>query len=411
MLIENFPPAGSPLPETITVLVVDNDQQIRQPLVRMLSRAGLTVGHAASVEQGVACHADRKFDVIISDIRMPGGDGFDLMRAVRRNDLDVPIVLMTAMPDVATAMTAVELGAYRYLIKPIQQEPLLAVLRQAARTCRMAKLRRAAHDASGRLRRSWVDDRAALETRFAASLRALWIAYQPIIGARSGALFGVEALLRSDEPSMSTPPMVLDAAQQLGRLVELGRRTRKLAATALASDRPGTFLFVNLHPCELMDDDLLSSDTALGRVASRVVLEITERDALESTPTLRDRLTRLREMGFRLAIDDLGAGYSGLTTFADVMPEVVKIDISLVRNIDRSDIRKRTVRHLCALAHDCGGLVVGEGVETQSEHDCLRELGCDLIQGYLIGRPARELPTWRSADTLAALRRLARPSP
>lgn len=146
---------------------------------------------------------------------------------------------------------------------------------------------------------------------------------------------------------------------------------------------------MNLHPSDLTDVDLVSEVAPLTGVASRVVLEVTERASLESSHELSARLARLRELGFRVAVDDIGAGYSGLTSFADLMPEIVKIDMSLVRDVDRSVVRQRTIRSLCGLCHEGGTLVVGEGVESESERNCLVELGCDLLQGYLFGRPSR----------------------
>jgi EAL domain-containing protein (putative c-di-GMP-specific phosphodiesterase class I) len=124
-----------------------------------------------------------------------------------------------------------------------------------------------------------------------------------------------------------------------------------------------------------------------------VILEITERASLAGSPDLVTRLARLRALGFRIAIDDIGAGYSGLTSFTELMPEVVKIDMSLIRDVHASTLKQRTVSALCDLCHDVGCVVVAEGIETDNERDCLVALGCDLLQGFLLGRPDRELPT------------------
>jgi EAL domain-containing protein (putative c-di-GMP-specific phosphodiesterase class I) len=216
--------------------------------------------------------------------------------------------------------------------------------------------------------------------------------FQPILDAKTGALFGVEALLRSNEPSMPGPQQVLDAATQLGLLPQVGRRVRSLSGAALASRTDGVNLFVNLHPEDLADLDLVADEAPLTRIAPRVILEITERAALASSPELVTRLARLRALGFRIAIDDIGAGYSGLSSFTELMPEVVKIDMSLIRDVHASTLKQRTVSALCNLCHDVGCLVVAEGIETSNERDCLVALGCDLLQGYLLGRPDRELP-------------------
>jgi EAL domain-containing protein (putative c-di-GMP-specific phosphodiesterase class I) len=100
----------------------------------------------------------------------------------------------------------------------------------------------------------------------------------------------------------------------------------------------------------------------------------------------------LRERGFRIAVDDLGAGYAGLTSFALLEPEIVKVDMTLVRDIDRSPVKRKLVRSMAALCRDMGLLIVSEGVETIAEHETLMELGCDLFQGYLFARPGRDFP-------------------
>src|SRR6185312_7121531 len=263
-------------------------------------------------------------------------------------------------------------------------------VRQAARARALARIRREAVQLAGG--DPGASDLAGLEVRFEAALEHMWMAYQPIVDTRTGELFGVEALVRSDEPSIPNPGALLETAEQLMRLPMLGRRIRNLAGQALSDRADIPNVFVNLHPSDLLDVHLIDEDAPLTRIASRVILEVTERESLVASPLLVERIQRLRELGFRLAIDDIGAGYSGLTSFTDLMPEIVKIDMSLVRSIHSSAVKRRTVAALCTLCHEMGTRVVGEGVETSEERQCLVELGCDLLQGFLLARPARELP-------------------
>jgi EAL domain-containing protein (putative c-di-GMP-specific phosphodiesterase class I) len=108
---------------------------------------------------------------------------------------------------------------------------------------------------------------------------------------------------------------------------------------------------------------------------------------------LRARIATLREMGFRIAVDDLGAGYAGLTSFALLEPEIVKLDMSLVRDVHLNSTKQKLVRSMTALARDMGMMVVGEGVETMEERQALEALGCDLLQGYLFAKPSKPFPT------------------
>jgi EAL domain-containing protein (putative c-di-GMP-specific phosphodiesterase class I) len=151
-------------------------------------------------------------------------------------------------------------------------------------------------------------------------------------------------------------------------------------------------LFVNLHVTDLLDSALYSHEAALSQIAHRVVLEITERSALDQVKDARNRVASLREMGFRIAVDDLGAGYAGLTSFALLEPEIVKLDMSLVRDVHKNNTKQKIIRSMAGLSKDMGMLVVAEGVETRDEREALIELGCDLLQGYLFARPGPPFP-------------------
>ena len=159
-------------------------------------------------------------------------------------------------------------------------------------------------------------------------------------------------------------------------------------ARQLRETPPPALLFVNLHPADLEDDELYADEGALTPFAKQVVLEITERAALDRIHELQSRVTRLRTLGYRIAIDDLGAGYAGLTSFAQLEPEVVKVDMSLVRGIDRSPVKQKLVRSIITLCTELGIQLIAEGIETREERDSLVALGGDLLPGLPV-RPAR----------------------
>jgi EAL domain-containing protein (putative c-di-GMP-specific phosphodiesterase class I) len=154
----------------------------------------------------------------------------------------------------------------------------------------------------------------------------------------------------------------------------------------------GSMLFVNLHTHDLLDGDLYELDRPLARMAEHVVLEITERASLLHVRDVQSRISRLREMGFRIAVDDLGAGYAGLTSFAQLEPEVVKLDMSLVRDVHAQPTKLTLVRTMVAMCRELGMQVVAEGIETAEERDAMLNVGCDLLQGYLFAKPGRAFP-------------------
>jgi EAL domain-containing protein (putative c-di-GMP-specific phosphodiesterase class I) len=160
-------------------------------------------------------------------------------------------------------------------------------------------------------------------------------------------------------------------------------------------------MFVNLVPDDLMDDELYSRDSPLTAFGLRVVLEITERDSLDHVDGLPDRLRALRALGYRLAVDDLGAGYSGLTSVVALQPEVVKLDMALVRDIHKNDNQRRLVSSIAtALQSEFKTQLVAEGIEIAEERDALCAMvAIDLLQGYFFGKPQRT-PTAPDPDLI-----------
>ena len=392
------PPSISSVTRTAkrgSVLVVDDDAMLRRSLDRALSAEGYDVMTSPDGHAAIARLIERPVDVIVSDIAMPGMDGIQLLREVRTHDLHVPVVLITGEPAVSTAVQALEYGAFHYLTKPVDPHELDKVIERGARLHRMARVKEQAAELLGN-REGRAADRAGLEASFEGALATLWIAYQPIVCACNQTVFGHEALLRSNEPSLPHPGAVIDAAERLGELQKLGRAIRDRAAVP-AQDQPGAAgtLFVNLHVHDLLDPTLINPDAPLSQIADRVVLEITERSSLEEINDVRNRVAALREMGFRIAVDDLGAGYAGLTSFAQLEPEVVKLDMSLVRDVHLSSTKQKVIRSMARLCQDMGMLVVGEGVENAEERDTLIDLGCDLLQGFYFAKPARPFPSVR----------------
>jgi EAL domain-containing protein (putative c-di-GMP-specific phosphodiesterase class I) len=315
-------------------------------------------------------------------------DGMQLLREVRQLDLDVPLIFLTGQPSLETAMAAMEHGGYRYLAKPIEQEKLIAAVKDASAHHRLAMLKRKALEvceAGGWL----IEDLDDLQGRFDRALDKLWVAYQPIVEWPKHSVFGYEALLRSSDEDLSTPGKLLDAAERLGRVQELGTRMRQAIAESAREAPAGALLFANLHALDLTNDDLYSLHSPLAALAERVVLEVTERTALHRVDHLRERMEKLRDLGFRIAVDDLGASHAGLSSFAQLEPDMVKLDISLVRNVDTSATKANLIKSMIALCtHELGMRVVCEGVENVAQRDTLQSIGADLLQGYLFGMPS-----------------------
>jgi EAL domain-containing protein (putative c-di-GMP-specific phosphodiesterase class I)/CheY-like chemotaxis protein len=380
----------------VRVLLVDDDEAILRDYGRLLRAQGFGVDAAASGALALERLADRDYDVIVSDVSMPEMTGLEFMRAVRARNLDIPIVLVTGMLDINSAVQAIEYGAFRYLLKPVETDILIQVLEKGANLHKLAALKREALFVSGSEGME-LGDRAALEARFENALRTLWMAYQPIVRYPAQQVFGYEALVRCSEASIAHPGVLFDTADRLGKLHQLGRAIRDRVAHDLTDAPRDALLFVNVHAGELHDPELVSPRAKLSQVAARVVLEITERSALDRVPGAAARVADLRHLGFRIAVDDLGAGYAGLASFSQLDPEFVKLDMSLVRDVHVNLKKRSVVRALLGLCRDELGVdVICEGVELSEERDALSAAGAVLMQGYLFARPQRGFapPNW-----------------
>ncbi len=370
------------------VLVVDDNDLVLSSQMRILKQDGYAVDGASDGMEAMELIEQKEYDVVLSDISMPGMTGTELLRNIRRKDLDVPVILITGVPALETALEAIELGALRYLQKPVASAQLKEVVGYAVQMHRLAKLKHAALDLLGTAGQR-ITDRAGMEASFNKGLDAMWIAYQPLVFCAPRALYGYEALLRTSEPSIPHPGEFFSLAERLDRVHELGRVIRASVAETIADAQPDAYLFVNLHPTDLLDDDLYSLGAPLTQVAQRIVLEITERASIDRIKDVRDRVARLKEMGFRIAVDDLGAGYAGLTSLAHLEPEVAKLDMSLIRDIDQNNTKAELVRSLADVCSKLDMMVVAEGIETTAERDTVTGFGCDILQGFLFGKPAK----------------------
>jgi EAL domain-containing protein (putative c-di-GMP-specific phosphodiesterase class I) len=375
-------------PDGGRILVVDDEAGLRDAYTRILTAQGFRVDSCESAEGVVErLRAGHRYLVIVSDLVMGGMDGIELMRAVRALDAEVPVIIITGRPTLRSTIAAVEHHMFRYLVKPVMSAMLAETVRGAAAMHRLALLKRRALEVCEN--DGWVANASSLEESFESALSKLFMVYQPIVPV-AGQAIGFEALVRTAETSLVSPDKLFAAAEQLGRVQELGRTIRRHVSEQIASAPDGALLFVNLHASDLGDPELYSPNGPLSRHAKRVILEVTERKSLDGVLDVKERLVELRKLGYQIAVDDLGAGYAGLSCFAALEPDIVKLDMSLIRGIDTSPAKRAIVESMIRVCQgELGIRVVCEGVETSAELETLVSVGASLLQGYLFGRPQR----------------------
>ncbi len=370
----------SPSPaEPLRVLVVDDDMAVARSIERLLTRRHMEVETAASAVDAMSAILRNVPDVVICDLNLrEEGDGISLLRAIREDNPVLPVILMSGQPTVDSAMEAVNLKAFGYLRKPVRSTELVERILTAGRYGRISR--------AGLEAAAVAEDESSMQARFDRAHESLWMAYQPVIDAR-WQIRGFEALVRNEEATLRNPPDLFDLSFAIGRSIDLSHRIWALSAIPFLDRNTKALLFLNIDPRQLGDEPIIPEAHPLSRIAHRVVLEITERASSHDIANLEQKIASLRERGFRIAVDDMGVGYSGLTAFAKIEPEFVKIDGSLIRRVNEHDARQKLIKSITGLCADLGIQVVAEGIETEAEFEAMLELGADLFQGFFVGRP------------------------
>jgi EAL domain-containing protein (putative c-di-GMP-specific phosphodiesterase class I)/CheY-like chemotaxis protein len=365
------------------ILFVDPIPGSQEALLTALGVAGHEVWAVTNGPDALALALAQRFDLVIADDSAAGMENLELLTALRQARPTLRALLLSATLHKALAKRAVnEAGAVGVLAKPVNESATLAAVKRAlAIPSPAAPVNWEGFDEEGQMVRECLDS------------EGFRLALQPVVTARGSVVVGFEALLRTNHPILSTPRLLLVAAERHNMLPELGNAIVGRAAEWLFRLPDRARLFLNLHPEDLRDTDILA-----GRLepllpwASRLTLDLTG-ECFARWPDLHARVRQLRSLGFSISLDDLGDGPGALSLLAELGPDVMKLDPSLVRNLDQSPRKRRLVEMLCSFGAATDATVLAEGVETQSEARALQDLGVSLLQGYLYGRPSTSLLT------------------
>jgi diguanylate cyclase (GGDEF)-like protein len=272
--------------------------------------------------------------------------------------------------------------------------------------------------------KSFLSASCSAENQFQEILKSgsLAAVLQPIVDFNAQSIYGYESLIRGPSDSLLQNPMTLfDTAKTLGRVTELDLLCRQIGINAFKKNELNGKLFLNTTPQGLFDPNHRTGLTleylnALGVDPKNVVIELTEQYPMTDFSVMSTALAHYRSMGFEIAIDDLGAGYSSLQRWSELRPEYVKIDRHFIQNIHCDHVKQSFVRSIIDIAAGLNCKVIAEGIENREEYQTLSEIGIRLGQGYYFSRPhaappqtlpsALFLKTYRSFDS----RRMSRPT-
>lgn len=218
--------------------------------------------------------------------------------------------------------------------------------------------------------------------------------FQPVLDLHSGAIVGYEGLIRgpADSP-LHSPSRLFGEAETLGLVAEAEIATRLIVIRQFAELALPGRLYLNVSPSSLTHPDLRNGKTAqmlaeAGLTPRHVVIELTENKPFFDVDGIMEALLHFRAAGFAIAIDDLGAGFSSLRLWSELLPEFVKIDMHFVQGVDRDPVKYNFLRSVQELAARCGTSIIAEGIESEEELSIVGKLGIPYGQGYLIARPA-----------------------
>ena len=367
--------------EGMCIWLVDDEQLFLRATGRLLK---LWNHEVRSFERGgdvlaALPQADSPPDLILCDSDMPSISGLDVLRRVRSIAPDITRVLFTAHAPDSTVVQAFNQGiVHRFLQKGDGPTALRACLEALAQELKTIGV-------SNKQKR---DSKLRADLEDLLDRRAVKYHLQPLFSTEKLEVVGCEALMRSCHPSFRGPLEILDAASAFHREVALQRVLSDLAREAREALPECIRLLINLDPVLLHTDAHL--DEGLHRlypVAEGCVLELTERAQLGTDHSWIAAVQKLRLQGFRIALDDVGAGYNGLGAVAALQPDIIKLDISLVSGLHEDARKSEIVGLLCNYARAHNLLTIAEGIEEEAEAVACTSIGVNWLQGFHLARP------------------------
>ncbi|MCR4303736.1 MAG: GGDEF domain-containing protein [Gallionella sp.] len=234
--------------------------------------------------------------------------------------------------------------------------------------------------------------------------RDLSALFQPVMDISSGAFLGFEGLIRGPaDNTLHSPVNLFGAARQQGLSLEVEMLSRQIVLESFAAQNLPGKIFLNVSPDALSDPTFRNGKTLtylknLGIDPKRVIIEITENQPTFDFEDMRNALLHYRSMGFQIAMDDLGEGFSSLRLWSELRPEFVKIDMHFVQGVNTDQIKQQFLRSIQGIALSSGTQVIAEGIETEAEFKFIRNIGIACGQGYFIARPSPTPPLNPSAE-------------
>jgi len=380
------------------VVIIDDEPANIELLDRILRRQGLQQLSAfTDSSEAMARIGELDPDLVLVDLHMPGVDGYGVLTRLREQAAGsyLPVLVLTADTTRQAIRRALACGARDFISKPFDIVEALLRVRNLLETRALHTVLRH-HNVA--LREQLGDYQQAAEAQRETDLQTaerirrviagddpMAMVFQPIVVVGDGTVVGCEALARFPHEPAFGPDRWFADAEHVGLGLGLELSAVRAALRQLDEIPAELFMTVNVSPATVLSGEL---DAVLAQVdPGRIVLELTEHVPVEDYEAVNRALAAPRERGVRLALDDTGAGYAGFRHLLGLKPDIIKLDISLTRDVDRDAGRRALAAALMAFSHDVGAQVIAEGVENAGELDALALLGLPWVQGFHVGRP------------------------
>lgn len=364
-----------------TLLIIDDETDFLATLRFILENNNFRVISASSPEEGLV-KAKSNPDLILLDLNMPKMSGHEVCKRLKEDTstLHIPVIMLTCQDKTIDKVEAFNLGVVDYINKQSPTDEIIVRIKSILKR------------SSGAINALTIQERneKVIQLRNIIETKDIRTLFQPIVRMNERKPIGYEALTRGPKGTFFENPLNLFAmADETNMSFALDTLCLSHSVKQAESFIQDKLLFLNADASVLNSEYLRRLEFLKGSKLNpaQICIEITERTCISNFAQLSSSLGTLKPVGIMFVIDDLGEGYASLKAIVELHPEFIKIDISLIRNINADLIKQSLVQVICDLAKKINSRLIAEGIETEAEYQTLLTLGVEYGQGYLFARP------------------------
>jgi len=364
------------------LLLIDDDRDFLEMMRFVFENANYRVLIAPSPEDGLAKAREAHPDLIVLDLNMPKMSGHEVCKTLKGDvaTLPIPVIMLTSQKETLDKVQAFNLGVSDYIGKDAPFEEILVRVRSVIKR---------SYPETSLLSKQERDNRI-MELRQIIDQKNVRTVYQPIVNMKNRTPIGYEALARGPKATYFENPINLfTLATDSHMSFELDSLCLNLAVKRAEPFLKDSLLFLNADPAVILSEYLKNLEFLKNSPIppAQICIEISERTFISNFQEFARQLRILKPLGVMIVIDDLGEGYSSLKIIAELNPDFIKVDMSLVRGVDSDAVKQSLIRVICELTKQINSRLIAEGVETEAECQTLLTLGVELGQGYLFAKP------------------------